>query len=412
MLNKRILLVNPLSSAKYLSDEFNKYNVFTEALFTIDLNTVPAYAYPDDSLFNKQTYILSNDASQIINFMGNVSYDYVINGSEVSTLIADKLAKHYTPDYANNPDSYLLRLNKFHMHEILAKKHLSYINQFIYDINEELSIIEKYKINYPCFIKPLASMSALGARKINDFEDFNNYFLNINAYKNHNQSLDNKDKFLIAEYIEGDEYIVDTFSYLGNHIVSSIQRSYKTIDNMVPTCAYTDIVKDIDIINKITKYINNVLTTVEFDNGFAHTEVFITKTGDVKLIEINPRISGASGYVNILAQLNGNLSQTDLLLKYVFDIDVMKNNIEDVVFRRVTLFNKSNGSLNQLEEKITQYKTFYKIHRIAKNNGSEIGPKTQSLLDTVGFVILKGHSIEEIHNDTIKILEQDQKGWD
>src|SRR5690606_24979141 len=68
---------------------------------------------------------------------------------------------------------------------------------------------------------------------------------------------------------------------------------------------------------KIAEYIKNVLKATELNNGFGHCEVFLTP--EPYLIEVNPRIAGASGMVNRLTSACIGENQITLMAQSIND---------------------------------------------------------------------------------------------
>lgn len=130
-----ILLVNPFSSTKYLSDFFKSTEHKTIALYTTEANEITEYFRPDPSYFDKQIFINLNDNDNIEEILKPYAIDFVINGTENYTHITDIIANKLTPNYANDSKTSILIMDKFQMHQHLAKSNLNYIKQYIFNYN-------------------------------------------------------------------------------------------------------------------------------------------------------------------------------------------------------------------------------------------------------------------------------------
>lgn len=75
---KQILLVNPFSSNKYLSERFKEYGVYTTAVYTIDFAKVSSYHNPPENLFDEQIRYKSDNVDDIIEKLGHRQFDYVL----------------------------------------------------------------------------------------------------------------------------------------------------------------------------------------------------------------------------------------------------------------------------------------------------------------------------------------------
>lgn len=404
----QLLLVNPFASARYLSNRFKEYGVTTVALYTIDLSTVLSYMLPPDGLFDLQVKIISDNLEDIIKALGNNKFDYVINCFEASVELSDRLATYYTPQYANDPATSFLRSNKYEMHKRLAIKGLSHIHQVLYDTHDKLP----NKITFPCFVKPLAAAASIGASKINNEIELENYFKVSTQYKNFWQNDNNKDKFLISEYVGAQaEILVDTFSLNGQHYISTIQMYNKEQFKSKPFCCYSDIIRDKALENLVINYINNVLEATEYNNGFAHTELFLLPNNELKLIEINARTSGGAGSINRIALLSNHVDHVALLMKHIFNQQTICSSDTNLYYRRLYLFNLSGKPLHNLENNLKKYATVFEITQVVPDGHILASLDNIDLSSAAAFVILSSTTLKEIENDTKQILTQDKIGW-
>ena len=383
---KQILLINPISSAEYMDNIFKTQNIKTIAIYTSEAVHSNAYFTPSAHLFNKQLFIPNGTLHDVMMALDQEHFDFVINGSETSVNLADNLAKYYTPNFANNPDTSALRYNKFLMHKALEAHGLSHITQILYDMATD--DLAQLPIQFPCFIKPLIAGGSIGAKKILTKSELYGYFqhsnLNVVAAKNKiYKTIDSHQKFLISEYIVGQEYFIDTFSLTKRHYVSSVQQYERKLVNNVPMALYSILCTDEKLIKKIVKYITQCLDILGIENGFAHSDLFVLPNGELKLVELNARIAGVKGASNILATLSGRHSQMDLLLNHLYHKG--NNNvhvIKDQTFVRINIYNQKIFNSPKL-------KTFVTIKKIVQFPSHAVQkPHSQiSLTDVKGFII-------------------------
>src|SRR6185437_1735689 len=400
---KKILLVNPFSSAAYLSSRLKEYDVHSTALYTLNLEEIPNYVALHKTLFDQQITDLSNDAKRIIDSLGNAKFDYIINGFETSVKLSDQLAQYYTPQYANNPDTYKLRCDKYKMHNALKKSGMPHIQQNIFDTKiDRLREIKDYGLEYPVFVKPLYGAASFGANKIENQHELHAYFKDAAKHNNFVQTDESRGKVLISEYINGVELFVDTFSMAGQHHISTIQRYYKEYYNGRPVYRYCELERDEEIKQKITKIINQVLDVTGYKNGFAHTEFFLLNNGDIKLIEINPRISGALGIIDKIAFLNSGKGVVSLLMHYIFGYKLFKG--DNKHYRCLHLYNMSGKSLHNLEEHLKKYRTVVEVIQLVPECHIIKDMENISLIDTAAFVLLGSCNIQDIEDDTRAIF--------
>jgi biotin carboxylase len=419
-----ILLVNPFSSTKYLSDFFKSTEHKTIALYTTDANEITEYFRPDPSYFDKQIFINLNDNNNIEEILKPYAIDFVINGTENYTNITDMIANKLTPNYANDSKTSILRMDKFHMHQHLAKSKLNYIKQYIFNCNKDK--LDNFKLNhnitFPCFLKPLYGLASYFASKINSFEELQQK-LDLFTHRHENtittDSVTPKIKgleLLICDYIDGDEYFIDSFSYKGKHYISSIQKYTKVLTDNTPIYQYAEIVKDQQTIEKLTIYTREVLTALGNNFGFGHTEIKInTKDNKPVLIEFNPRISGGGGIGNIICKYADLNSQPELL-NIILTNPAAAVNLEKIINPQhncmwIILFNWSGKHVPDISAKLNQFKTVVFIKQLKFGDVPTPNLSTH-LLSTMGIVILSSDDLALLRNDINQILTIDKLGWE
>lgn len=403
---KTIVIINPFSSAAYLSEEFKKYGLPTIALFTTPKDELHAYIAPEENLFNKQIYLGSPTPAAILKELSAYKIAYIVNGNESSTHLTDLVNSEILPFYANDPNSSFLRSNKFCMQEALKKCGLPYIQQKKILIDKiDRSFLNGVK--FPCYCKPVHGMATIGAFKASSP---NELLKNLNETKGHALLLD-ASEYLIQEFIEGDEFIIDTFSYHGNHLVSSVQKYKKQFINDVPVYRTIEIVHDKQIWNRCKDFVEKCLDIAHFKNGFAHSEIFLTSDNETKLIEINPRISGGKGYHNKLAKLEQLKSQIDLLVECVFDgppqESVLVENLG--IARILCLFNFSNRPLKDPSEHLFKFRSV-KFYDLINPIGFLSKNERKTLADLDLLVMLYNQNREVLEQDTEDIFLLEKNG--
>lgn len=411
-----LLIINPFVSAQYLSESCKRLGINTIALYTRDLNNLDAYYKSAPDWFDKQIFLSEPDVALIVNAVKDYAIHYVLNGSDSTTALTDQVAAIITPQFANNPKSSEKRMDKYLMHKTLAENNLTCIRQYKFDVvRDDIHTLQNLELNYPCFVKPLKGAASKGAAKIIDYNHIQQFFaeLQVEQMKSKlNLTMSDDLIYLIGEHIKGEEYLVDTFSYQGEHYVSSIQKYTIKLINNAPVICYNEIVTDIGLYEKISHYINHVLTALELSNGFAHSEIFIKSDGSPVLIEVNPRISGAQGLVNYIAELAGLPTQSEFLARYVFhkSIDQKARNKEHPCVRLLALFHFSQSAMPDFKQKLKNYKSV-KLVKQLKPVGYIRHQPIYSGVDVAAFVVCYSEDFNRLSTETHQILHQDEMGW-
>jgi ATP-grasp domain len=399
-----IAIIFPYPSAQYLAE-----------CLASDPNTRTIALYPKDFYSNfvhmPWDYTLCIDVfdtENCIKVLEKFKIDFVLNGHDLYQSLTDSIATKLTPNIANDPKTSLLRQNKYHIHKALAEAGLPHIKQELFAIGTKDSKETRFSsFQYPVFVKPLEGAGSVGAKKVHNRQDLDQYF----ADARHNTSLAHTihrsrvfTEYLVCEHIIGDLYLIDSFSYNGVHHICSLQKYAITQDGLIQ---FAQVVTDTNISKAIQSYTISVLNVAEFQFGFAHTEVFLTATGPV-LCEINPRISGASGYPNFLNMHHGLPTQPQLLLAALHQTIITKRQYMPTVW--VVLYHYSLLPLGDIERMLEAFQPI-QVKMFVENKNFQRTYLPTNFIDAIACVIL-GHADPSILEKSLSaIIEQDKKGW-
>jgi predicted ATP-grasp superfamily ATP-dependent carboligase len=406
-MNKVIAIISPAASAKYMAEQFRLNNIKT---IIVEINQElinPALRVPSN-LFDIYISLSHPTLDQIIDELTPYNVDYIINGYEGFTHLTDKLNSVLLPHFANNPNTTTFRADKYFMQIALKSQRLPYVKQI--KINtQDFDPESLSKVLFPCFCKPTQAAGSVGAfRAENKVELIGK--LNVALKKGYEFDLS---EYLVQEFVVGTEYLVDTFSADGIHYISSVQKYVKELINGIPVYRQCMLVDSKKIWDKCSDFVKKALTATEFKHGFAHTEIFIMENSEPRLIEINPRISGAKGFCNRLAQLSGAKSQTDLLISYLNN-----NLLEETHFNQLTSYGEwlilYNGSNTPLKDPSVYLKDIssVKYHEFVKGKIGDVSHKSKeiTLMDMDLLVLLNNISKKQLEKDTQLIFELENSG--
>ena len=233
----------------------------------------------------------------------------VIAGIESGVLLADALSE-VLDLYSNGTQLSAARRNKYKMHEVLHESGVASIPQFkSRNIQEVLEWVEMNTL-CPVVIKPLHSAGTDSVFICSTREDIENAFSRIIG-KTNKLGLNNTE-VLVQKYLKGTEYIVDTVSCNGQHMVSDMWQYKKQVVDGIPIYDAEELLPfNGEIQEKLRSYIFQVLDALNIKFGPAHHEVMMTEEGPI-LIEMGARLAGGGlpGICKIL--VSGN--QVDLTL--------------------------------------------------------------------------------------------------
>lgn len=398
---EHILFVDPFASAKFLATSLRNAGVTTSVVYTMTkLQNDYLNLHPE--MFDHAWYL--NDVAELpalIQDLKAKNVTRVYYGCEMSIALADQIANAVCPRYANDTATTTYRLDKFEMQEALRLAGLPHIKQ-IKTTNALTAEQEKLLASweFPVIVKPVNCNGSLGVECCHSIEEVKAQLLkqaNTNLF---GQAVDT---YLVQEYLKGTEYIVDTFSVEGQHQLSGTLRTCRSLYESNPICLYSEYVSPDETNSKLcVEYTKNVLTALGLKNGFAHTEVMLTDRGPI-LIEVNPRISGAHGYVNKLFQACGAPAQVDLLIQSCRN-QTMPPVKKGSYGRRVCLQNYVKRHIKDLNLSLLKKLPSFVEANMMKAPGSLL-TKPKSLIDTVAFVLLAHPDHAQVEKDHAQLLD-------
>lgn len=308
-----ILLVNPFSSQNFLIDELEKNFINYGTLIS------PSMKNKVSSEFKNIIYIKSDeDISTIeIEKLSKYKYKYIFYGSDSYIQLADNISKKIGLISINDLNKTKIRDNKFYLHQYFSKINSEYgIKQKIIKNRLNIKEIEKNinDFSFPIVAKPLKnSIGSCGVAICHNLSDLKNHIQKENLDVYGNKISD----YFIQEFIEGEEYFVDTVSLNSNHVITCLCKHNKEIIGNNLVCLANDMwldhKKEPAIWKKVHDLITDALNSTGLRNGFAHTEFMLKKDGKIKIIEINYRNSGGRGIVGMLSNYSYGRNQVSAL---------------------------------------------------------------------------------------------------
>lgn len=395
-----IAFVDPYSSTHYLASHVKAAGIKITAIYTGNLDNLQDpknYISIHPEYFDHVLYLPNNDAlPALIETLKTLQIERVYYGSEKSVNITDQIANKLSVAFANSGATSEDRYNKFAMQEALRTHDIPAVKQMKIQ-DKKMTKQQEQELStwsFPVFIKPVNDAAFLGARACSSLQEIKD-FLPEQADRN---VFDNPlTDFVVQEFLEGAEYFVDTFSSQGKHYISGVQKYHRIFFQNVRLPVYAGTVSpETEEYKVCVKYVEQVLTAVGFKNGLAHTEIMLTKNGPF-LLEVNPRISGASGTNIELFQLCGYPTQVDFLIADCLG-QVFPAPKQLLYGRKLCLQNYKKRIISDLNWALLETLPSFKKAYMLKTPGTEVSLPA-SLFDIIAFVFL-------VHPDK-KILEAD-----
>lgn len=173
---------------------------------------------------------------------------------------------------------------------------------------------------YPVFIKPRKGQGSLNAHRVDNDRDLKFY-------------LENKEEFVICEYLPGEEYTVDCFSDNAGQLLVAKARLRKRIKNGISVSA--ELIPENDIITLIAEDLNQ---KIKF-KGAWFFQIKENQRGEFRLLEVSPRVSGTMG---LTRNIGINFEMLDLYLHMGIPVQVIANKYKLSVSRTLISHYQSN----------------------------------------------------------------------
>ena len=158
----------------------------------------------------------------------------------------------------------------------------------IYSSDDSLEdFIQKQKEFLPLIVKSPLSTGSKDVLLANDENDLRQSMQELLKKKDN-------EKILLEEYLVGPQYLIETFVYNGKvHIIAIIEQEITFGKRFIVTgyCLLAEINRA--LYDKIYEAVSSICQAFQMKNGTCHLEFRLVK-GALKLIEINPRISGGA----------------------------------------------------------------------------------------------------------------------
>ncbi|MBS2772782.1 ATP-grasp domain-containing protein [Anoxybacillus rupiensis] len=232
----------------------------------------------------------TGDVIEIADKLSSWGVRHVVAGIESGSDVADLLSNAINSPTANTPGFDKARRDKRVMHQLLYKAGVSIPWQQHLDINGDVIWETEGTEPNSVVVKPAASAGTDNVRichtPIETEIAIKKCLEQTNVYGQKNIGV------VVQEYLEGEEYMVNTVSVNGIHVVIEVWRSVKKLINSNPVYDY-QILEDPTNpkIKKIIDYVAEVLTVLGVKWGPGHTEVIVTSRGPL-LLETATRMPG------------------------------------------------------------------------------------------------------------------------
>lgn len=189
--------------------------------------------------------------------------------------------------------------------------------------------LKKEELAYPVIVKPVDRSGSRGITKVEEEQD-----LEAAIKRAKEQSF--QKYALVEEYVTGQEYSVEYLSWEGEHTFLSLTEKYTTgAPHFIETAHMEPAVVDTPMLEKIKNVVSRALTGLGILYGASHSEIKVSRTGSVKIIEIGGRMGGdciGSSLVELSTGFDFVNAVIDVSLGIKPQINIAQNKIAAVRF--------------------------------------------------------------------------------
>lgn len=291
-MSRTIVIVDPFSSGQYLAPELQKNGVDVVAI--ISSPALPAFYF---NSFKEHHF------KKVIRHQGDVEATAaairafepraVIPGSEPGVILADQLA-HELGLPTNDINRVEARRNKFLMLEALRSRGVAAAKQILCSRAQEAKEWLKREKISAFVMKPKDSAGTDGVVFAESEADLDAYFKKYLGKKNMLGA--EIDEIIVQEFLEGEEYVVDTLSFEGRHQLIALWK-YSKVSANGGNFVYDTMHLITDLGERelaLFNYVKKALDALGITQGPAHNELMLTPRGPY-LIESGARPHGGNG---------------------------------------------------------------------------------------------------------------------
>ena len=263
----------------------------------------------------------------------NGKFDAILAANDYVVHIAAKVAETFATRHV--PYSAVIKARlKDETRKALLEKNLPNAKFAIITNFEEAGKAAK-DIGYPVIFKPTDGACSQNVFLIEDQKELAKVFDTVSGFNESYLNFKPRKRFLVEEYIIGEEFSVELFMLNGKAVFSSVTEKIKgeppffaEIAHVVPTSVHTD------KIGLLTKAAEDYMNALGLRDACSHVEMRLSSRGPI-IMEINPRPGGDQIARDLLINafgVNFFSATIDWHLGNRVDIKPKKNSASAIVF--------------------------------------------------------------------------------
>ncbi|GAA0476337.1 ATP-grasp domain-containing protein [Streptomyces olivaceiscleroticus] len=279
-----IALINPVSSGAALADAF--WEEGADCLHIYSAGLEPSAQSPAAQHTKPYHHTDLQDTAAHLAAHG---VHTVIAASEYGVTLADELSQELgLPHHDHRLRG--ARRDKHLMAQALAAASLPHARTTLVHTEDELRAALDDEPTFPVVVKPVNSAGSEGCLIVDSPEEALDVFRASTGRVNLMGEVN--DGYLVQEFLRGTQYIVNTVSHDGKHLLAEVYAERidyvdgaPMLRHIISRSAFTDAEQH------LVDYVLRCLDALGIRDGAAHTEVMLTAHGP-RLVEVNSRVMG------------------------------------------------------------------------------------------------------------------------
>lgn len=293
MMSRFGVIVDGYSTGAGLAKAFESEGI--TCLHIQSQRTIPkvyAHTYKPDHY--ERHFVFDGDVTELTEQLKPYQLEFIIPGAECGIELADHLSEALELSSSNGSALSASRRDKYLMWQQVKAKGIQVIPSLLAQTLEEAVEWASHQAKWPLVAKPLRSAGGEGVKICASISEVVAAYTDIMSTQINMLGFQNQ-AVLLQHYIVGEEYVVNTVSYAGDHKLCELwnyarySRPYGRQIYDVAKVVNFDVAKHEAVVN----YAINIIEALGIQYGPAHVEIIKNEEGCF-LIEVGARLMGAN----------------------------------------------------------------------------------------------------------------------
>lgn len=387
-------------------DPYSSSNLYAPAFIDRGLECIAvlSQAAPTQLIANS---FRADDFAEVLKFTGKLddlawelkkrNVELIVPGMEMGIELADALGSKIRSPLCNDPQTSHLRRHKFDMVEAVRAYGLKAVQQIKSSEIEQALAWAKNQGSWPLVVKPADSGGADRVFLCRDEHELRAAFhSSLGTYGRQGRVIQ---ELVVQQFMRGTEYIVDTVSHQGHHMVVNIWKYNRIFVNGAPFVYDTKelVPWEGEVQQQLMAYTKKALDAVGLKNGPAHNEIMLTTDGPM-LVEINARLGGSMA--PILNRHCVGRGQLDVMMDVIFDLEKFFSYCDKPY--EIQKHGLAVYFISKHDEHVVSGEAMEQIRGLLSCHSLRMGPPGSKLAKTVDMFTMPG-MVELVHADSKQI---------